>query len=125
MMKLLAISSLLAGAAQAFQWVNDFNYASYHTVGDNFTIHWVPEARDDTFLLQLTSSLYQPTSGITGPYYNFTSIDLADVKYSDGAYTWTVNTIDGREGTKWFYSFLAYYADESFFYSRDFYVQSA
>lgn len=59
-------------------------------------------------------------------YFRWLNFEISlDAKYSDGSYTWTVKTIDGREGTKWFYSFLAYYADESFFYSRDFYVQSA
>ncbi|KAI1289081.1 hypothetical protein F5Y03DRAFT_401294 [Xylaria venustula] len=126
MMKLLAIPALLAGATQAFEWINDYNYESYHTVGDEFTVHWVPETwRNDTFKLQMTSGLYKPTSGVTGPFYNFTSIDLADVKYSDGTYTWTVETIDDRVGTKWLYSFLAYYADENFWYSVEFYVQNA
>lgn len=83
-MKLLAISALLTGAAQAFSFVNDYNYASYHTAGSNFVISWEIENRDDTFRLELATYLVKPKSGVTGPYYNSTEAVLTgrDETYS-------------------------------------------
>ncbi|KAI1424554.1 hypothetical protein F5Y12DRAFT_751417 [Xylaria sp. FL1777] len=124
-MKLLAVYALFAGAAQAFTFVKDYNYASYHTVGTDFVISWEIENKSDTFRLELATYLVKPKSGITGPYYNSTDSVLSDtVKYTDGSYTWPIELVEGREGADWFYAFIAY-ADDEFTYSQDFHVQTA
>ncbi|GAW18083.1 hypothetical protein ANO14919_075540 [Xylariales sp. No.14919] len=125
-MKLLSIPALLAGAAQAFSFVNDYNYGSYHTAGSNFVISW-EEIRPgtDTFKLELATYLVKALPGPLGPEYNFTSFDLdGAVRLSDGNYTWPIEIVQGREGENWFYAFIAF-ADDQFIYSREFHVQAA
>ncbi|KAI1299029.1 hypothetical protein F5Y03DRAFT_366584 [Xylaria venustula] len=128
MLKLLAIPALLAGGAQAyFEWIYDYNYESFHTAGDNFTISWDTLGRTDTFKLELATYLVTPVSGPLSADYKFESIVLNDnLNYADGSYTWTVDVQDGRVGDKWFYNFIAIdNRDYEPTYAREIFVQES
>ncbi|KAI1757624.1 hypothetical protein F4782DRAFT_546730 [Xylaria castorea] len=132
-MKLLAIPVLLAGAAQAFQFLNDIPVDANYKEGSDFVIEWEPENRTDTFRLELYTFLVNPIyvgpppSPWEGPVYDSndtTTVLDAAAKYSDGSFTWHIDLIDGREGADWYYSFGAQLASvgEVADYARSFHV---
>ncbi|KAK5630618.1 hypothetical protein RRF57_006333 [Xylaria bambusicola] len=80
MLKVLAIQALLAGAAQAlFGFTNDIPVDAYYDEGSDFVITWDPQDRNDTFRLELYTSLTNPIyvgpgSGPWGiPVYEYNS----------------------------------------------------
>lgn len=93
-MKLLAIPALLAGAAQAFQFLNDIPVDAYFIEGSDYVIEWEPENRDDTFSLQLYTSLVDPIYVGPSPYpwgppvydYNSTTTILNGKHYNTCSY---------------------------------------
>ncbi|KAI0113614.1 hypothetical protein GGR51DRAFT_19169 [Nemania sp. FL0031] len=118
LMKLLAIPALLAGVAQSINFTNNIPVNSFFEVGSEFVLTWSPETRTDTFRLELfsfsdTPILVSPSGGPLGsPIYDYQSrtilLDEA-VKFTDGNYTWVVNTIEDRTGSSWYYGFGAYW----------------
>ncbi|XXH04043.1 hypothetical protein Hte_010454 [Hypoxylon texense] len=116
-MKFLAISALLAGAAQAIQFLNDIPVGAYYSPGTEFVLEWEPEDRTDTFQLTIASFLTTPIITNPGqsqfPEYDFKVEGIVlgeDVKFSDGSFTWLIEPIDGRTGDEYYYSFQASYA---------------
>ncbi|KAI0110389.1 hypothetical protein GGR51DRAFT_558036 [Nemania sp. FL0031] len=135
-MKLLAISTLLAGAAQAFQFLNDIPVDAYYNEGTDYVIEWAVENRSDTFRLELYTFLVDPIYVGPSPYpwgfpiydYNDTTTVLNPAaKYSDGNFTWHIDLIEGREGAGWYYRFGAILASvgEVADYARSFHVQDS
>ncbi|RWA11694.1 hypothetical protein EKO27_g3420 [Xylaria grammica] len=135
-MKLLAISALLAGATQAFQFLNDIPVDGYYDEGSDFVIEWKPEDRNDTFRLELYTFLVDPIYVGPSPYpwggpiydYNETTTVLdAAAKYSAGNFTWHIDLINGREGAGWYYRFGAILASvgEVADYARSFHIQAS
>ncbi|KAI0490326.1 hypothetical protein F4859DRAFT_5352 [Xylaria cf. heliscus] len=135
-MKLFAISALLAGATQAFQFLNDIPVDAVYNEGSDFVIEWKPEDRDDTFRLELYTFLVNPIyvgpspNPWGGPIYDYndtTTVLDAAAKYSDGNFTWHIDLIDGREGADWYYRFGAILASvgEVADYARAFHVQTS
>ncbi|KAI0903517.1 hypothetical protein F4824DRAFT_498158 [Ustulina deusta] len=135
-MKLLAIPSLLAGVAQAFQFLNDIPVDGYYNEGSDFVIEWKPQDRNDTFRLELYTFLVDPIYVGPSPYpwggpiYNYndtTTVLDAAAKYSDGNHTWHIDLIDGREGADWYYRFGAILASvgEVAEYARAFHIQAS
>ncbi|KAI1737139.1 hypothetical protein F4680DRAFT_451233 [Xylaria scruposa] len=115
-MKFLALSALLAGAAQAIHFTNDIPVGAVYKVGTEFVLTWSPETRTDTFNLTLSSGLANPivVDPHGGPYgspiYDFQSKTIVldgNVKFTDQSFTWKVATIDGRQGSDWYYFFDA------------------
>ncbi|KAI0451783.1 hypothetical protein F5B21DRAFT_485580 [Xylaria acuta] len=133
LIKLLALPALLAGAAQALHFTNDIPVDAFYDVGTDFVLTWAPETRTDTFNLTVDSFLAEPilvspNGGPLGsPIYDYQGqeIVLGDaVKFTDQKFTWKVATIDGREGSGWYYRFGATYgfgAD----YPRAFHVKTS
>jgi hypothetical protein len=60
LIKLLAIPALLAGVAQAFQFMNDIPVDAFYEEGTGFVFEWAPETRTDTFNLTIDSFLAEP-----------------------------------------------------------------
>ncbi|KAI4862593.1 hypothetical protein F4820DRAFT_16978 [Hypoxylon rubiginosum] len=115
-MKLLAIPALLAGVAQAIQFLNDIPVGAYYDPGTEFVLEWKPEDRTDTFQLTITSFLTDPILVNPGqsqfPVYDFKEMDIVldeAVKFSEGSFTWLVEPIDGRTGGDYYYSFRVAY----------------
>lgn len=79
-MKLLAIPALLAGVAQAIQFLNDIPVGAYYDPGTEFVLEWKPEDRTDTFQLTITSFLTDPILVNPGqsqfPVYDFKEMDI-------------------------------------------------
>ncbi|KAI1742377.1 hypothetical protein F4680DRAFT_445941 [Xylaria scruposa] len=136
MMKLLAIPALLAGAAQAFQFLNDIPVDANYTAGTDYVIEWKVEDRNDTFRLELYTFLTDPIyvgpgSGPFGiPVYDYndtTTVLNPAAKYSDGKFVWHIDLIDGRSGGDWYYRFGAQLASvgEVADYARSFHVVAA
>ncbi|KAI3323285.1 hypothetical protein HD806DRAFT_544616 [Xylariaceae sp. AK1471] len=131
LIKLLAIPALLAGVAQAFQFTNDIPVDAFYEEGTEFVLEWAPETRTDTFNLTIGSFLAEPilVSPIVfgSPIYDYQDKDIVldeAVKFTDGNYTWLVETIDGRVGSGWYYRFGAtygYYGE----YPRAFHVKAS
>ncbi|KAI1119237.1 hypothetical protein F5Y14DRAFT_397124 [Nemania sp. NC0429] len=121
-MKLAAIPALLAGAAQALDFTNKIPVDAAYTIGSNFVLKWTPEARTDTFILQITSFLetpilVSPSGGPLGsPIYDYKSQTIVldrEVKFSAGSYTWKVEPFADRIGKDWDYRFSALWDDNS------------
>ncbi|KAI1108099.1 hypothetical protein F5Y14DRAFT_437412 [Nemania sp. NC0429] len=135
LMKLLAIpAALLAGAAQAIQFTNDIPVDAFYQEGTDFVLKWVPENRADTFKLSIGSFLAEPVlvspSGgpLGSPIYDYKGVNIVlseAVKFTDGNFTWPVQTIDGREGFEWFYRFGAEYGFYSADYPRAFHLSAS
>ncbi|KAI1781481.1 hypothetical protein F4818DRAFT_399121 [Hypoxylon cercidicola] len=128
-MKLLTIPALLAGAAQAIQFLNDIPVDAYYAVGTPFVLEWVPEDRTDTFQLTVSTYLSEPIllnpNQSQFPEYDwkFENIILGEaVKFSDGSFTWVVEPVDGRTGDGYRYSFSVHY-DTTTESPRSFHVQ--
>ncbi|KAF2972914.1 hypothetical protein GQX73_g552 [Xylaria multiplex] len=133
MMKLLATSALLAGAAQAIKFLNDIPVDAFYNEGSEFVLEWEPEARTDTFHLTIGSFLTEPilvspNGGPLGsPIYDYQLKDIVlddAVKFTEGNYTWLIETIDGRAGEDWYYRFGVSY-DNTAGYPRSFHVKAS
>ncbi|KAI1177832.1 hypothetical protein F4777DRAFT_166076 [Nemania sp. FL0916] len=114
--KLLAVPALLAAGAQALTWITDIPVDAYYEVGTEFVLEWEPEDTPETFNLTLSTFLSNPILinpiPWSGPMYDFKDITIVlddSAKLSDGSYTWVVDTVDGRTGDDYYYSFMAQY----------------
>lgn len=133
LLKLLAVPALLAGAAQAIHFTNDIPVDAYYEVGTEFVLEWDKETREDTFTLSVGSFLAEPilvspNGGPLGsPIYDYKGMDIIlddALKFTAQNYTWTIATIDGREGSEWYYRFGATY-DLGASYPRAFHVKTS
>lgn len=79
-MKFFAIPVLLAGVAQAINFLNDIPVDGYYKAGTDFVLEWTPEARTDTFQLIISTFLKDPilTNPNQGqfPIYDFKTINV-------------------------------------------------
>ncbi|KAI1734649.1 hypothetical protein F4680DRAFT_437437 [Xylaria scruposa] len=119
LMKLLAVPALLGGVAKGIQFLNDIPVNAYYEPGTEFVLEWTPEDRTDTFNLTLDSFLANPIivkpsvgwiPAVLDFKYELTVLNEA-VKFSDGSYTWVIDTIDNRTGADYYYSFGARYTN--------------
>ncbi|KAI1767153.1 hypothetical protein GGR53DRAFT_144779 [Hypoxylon sp. FL1150] len=128
-MKSFTIPALLIGVAQAIVFLNDIPVDAYYDVGTDFVLEWEPEDTTDTFQLTISTFLKDPIlvnpDQSSFPIYDYKDIKVVldeAVSFSDGSFTWPIETVDGRTGEEYWYSFGVEYGT-TYEIPRSFHVQ--